>query len=288
MQQLEQNQAATGPGRNGEAQAAVPETLRSPNETLAEMAHDARNMVAALALYCDLLEEPGVLTPTYRHYSGELRLVATACRRLVEKLAAADGGAAQAGMFSSISFKQRAVQGAMEQRPCQIPDAPIQDLRRELLASANLLDAMAGPCIAVSVRADQGARPVRLTCEDLTRVLVNLVKNAAEAIRGAGTIEIHLCERIDAPGAAPRLLLSIEDSGPGFSPGSLETIFTAGFTTRTGDAVEQRRESRPAIHRGLGLSITRAILEAAGGHIRAANGERGGARFEIELPVRTQ
>ncbi|HUD74261.1 MAG TPA: hypothetical protein VMQ76_04240, partial [Terracidiphilus sp.] len=37
--------------------------LRGEGESLAEVAHDARNMVTALWLYCDLLEEPGVLNP---------------------------------------------------------------------------------------------------------------------------------------------------------------------------------------------------------------------------------
>src|ERR1035441_9868113 len=73
---------------------AVVETLanlRGESESLIEVAHDARNMVTALGLYCDLLEEPGVLAAPYRHYGGELRLVANASRRLVEKLVALDG-----------------------------------------------------------------------------------------------------------------------------------------------------------------------------------------------------
>src|SRR5208282_2346686 len=62
--------------------------LDSRCETLAEVAHDARNMVTALGLYCDLLEEPGVLATPFVHYGHELRLVAAASRRLVEKLVA--------------------------------------------------------------------------------------------------------------------------------------------------------------------------------------------------------
>jgi len=60
--------------------------LRSDSENLAEVAHDARNMVTALELYCDLLQEPGVLATAYLHYGNELRLVSAASRRLVEKL----------------------------------------------------------------------------------------------------------------------------------------------------------------------------------------------------------
>ena len=71
-------------------------TLRSRGESLAEVAHDARNMVTALGLYCDLLEEPGVLAPHSSIMASELRLVASASRRLVEKLVALDGRAAPA------------------------------------------------------------------------------------------------------------------------------------------------------------------------------------------------
>ena len=60
----------------------------SRGETLSEVAHDARNMVTALGLYCDLLEEPGVLATPFMHYGHELRLVAAASRRLVEKIVA--------------------------------------------------------------------------------------------------------------------------------------------------------------------------------------------------------
>jgi signal transduction histidine kinase len=78
---------------------AVVETLaamHSHGESLAELAHDARNMVTALSLYCDLLEEPGVLSAPHRHYGSELRLVAEASRRLIEKLALLEAGEDQA------------------------------------------------------------------------------------------------------------------------------------------------------------------------------------------------
>src|ERR1017187_4037972 len=72
---------------------AVVETLSALShhgESLADVAHDARNMVTALDLYCDLLKEPGVLAAPFAHYAGELKLVAAASRRLVEKLVAMD------------------------------------------------------------------------------------------------------------------------------------------------------------------------------------------------------
>src|ERR1035441_61981 len=74
-----------GDRRRAEAVVETLAAVRNPGENLAELAHDVRNMVTALVLYCDLLEEPGVLTSSFRHYGSELRLVASASRRLVEK-----------------------------------------------------------------------------------------------------------------------------------------------------------------------------------------------------------
>jgi signal transduction histidine kinase len=119
--------------------------------------------------------------------------------------------------------------------------------------------------------------------EDLTRVLVNLVKNAAEAMPSGGTIQLGLRERPAGADGAEWLTLTIEDSGPGIPANAQERIFESGYTSH-------RKGSSPngswsASHRGLGLSITRSIVEGAGGRIHAANLTGAGARFELELPV---
>jgi signal transduction histidine kinase len=305
-------QAAKLDGAERRRVEAVVETLATlgcRGESLAEVAHDARNMVTALGLYCDLLEEPGVLAASFHHYGNELRLVATASRRLVEKLVALDcrndsqndsragGGedgreALQANLFgdSLLGAGQPAV-GRQEQfrRWELLPAEPICNLAAELLASRNLLAALAGPSIAVTVDAKGGAMPIRLTGEDLTRVLVNLVKNAAEAMPQGGRIHLGLSERPAPAGAAPMpvapmLVLTVEDNGPGIPRKALEKIFESGYTTRPSGG--HHRQNWPASHRGLGLSITRSIIEAAGGRIGAANRAPTGACFEIELPVR--
>jgi signal transduction histidine kinase len=296
--------------RRVEAVVETLATLRSEGETLAEVAHDARNMVTALGLYCDLLEEPGVLASGFVHYGNELRLVASASRRLVEKLVALDshgldvrsldghsidGLDTPAGGKSKAPARERgriASTGAGSDRLEQsrrwdlMPATPIDNLAGELLANRNLLAALAGPSIALTVDTEGGAKPVRLTGEDLTRVLVNLVKNAAEAMPVGGRIRIGLREHPASSGAAEWLSLAIEDNGPGIPRRALDKIFESGYTTR-------RKASAfdgawPAAHRGLGLSITRSIVEAAGGRIHAANRTQAGARFEIELPVRTR
>jgi len=111
------------------------------------------------------------------------------------------------------------------------PAEPINDLAGELLANRNLLSALAGPSIALTVNTEGSAQAVRMSGEDLTRILVNLVKNAAEAMPGAGRIAITLHE-FHADAEIPLwLMLTVEDSGPGIPRESLEKIFDSGYTT---------------------------------------------------------
>jgi len=247
MQQME---VTTGLGgaerRRVEAVVETLATLRSRGESLAEVAHDARNMVTALGLYCDLLEEPGVLATPFLHYGNELRLVAAASRRLVEKLVALDTREVPEACFSAEGLRElgrfpakETAEGRLERNRLErsqpgwsgrwdlLPAEPIDNLSTELKANRNLLAALAGPSIAVTVDAERCVSPVWLTGEDLTRVLVNLVKNSAEAMPAGGYIQLRLRERATScaagpgkPGAIPEskpgVLLTVEDNGPAF------------------------------------------------------------------------
>jgi len=307
---------------------AVVETLAaagSQGESVSEVAHDARNMVTALGLYCDLLEEPGVLAVPFTHYGNELRLVADASRRLVEKLVtfgacrdARSLGRPESGLQTNLSRAieasqvsaspvaesqngpaGRSVSHLIDRNSVQepwtkrrqtssrwelMPSTFIENMAAELLASHNLLAALAGPMVVLTVDVVDGARGARITGEDLTRVLVNLVKNASEAMPGGGRIQIELQELLATAGTVESLALTIEDSGPGIPDQALETIFDSGYTTRAKGS--EAAGSWPVIHRGHGLAICRSIVEKAGGRITASNRASGGARFAIELPVR--
>jgi signal transduction histidine kinase len=317
-------------------------TSRSRGDSLSEVAHDARNMVTALALYCDLLDEPGVLATAFTHYAHELRLVAAASRRLVEKLVTLDsrafpdgnarpffqavaetslagaagpsaavqqGGGKPSAADTAGSARSPATNAYPNANPGEpnrrwdlMPALPISNLAAELLANRNLLAALAGPAIVVTVEADGGAQAVRLTGEDLTRLLVNLVKNAVEAMPDARThamtetrtqnCRIHIglreCEAGQCP--APCLALTVEDNGPGIAEGAHDRIFTSGYTSRGRQAEPNAGAARggdwPQNHRGLGLAIVRSIVEGAGGRITVANRTPRGACFTLELPVR--
>jgi signal transduction histidine kinase len=260
--------------------------LGNHGETVAEIAHDARNMVTALDLYCDLLRQPGVLAAPFVHYGGELRLVAAASRRLVEKLTGLSSDSLDCGEVvreGGVSHTEREQIRTLHTKKWKnIPAEPIRNVAEEILANRNLLSSLAGPTVALTAEVQGGALPVRMTSEDLTRILVNLTRNAAEAMSGVGRIHISLRESSGEPDNSPWITVNVEDNGPGLSPQVLEKMFQPTAVTRPEDPMIG---GWPMAHRGLGLSITRSIVEAAGGMIHAANRDPVGACFQIELPV---
>jgi len=262
--------------------------LGDHGETVAELAHDARNMVTALDLYCDLLQQPGVLTEPFVHYGGELRLVAAASRRLVEKLSGTPSPVSESrSLLPAVSGDVQVDLGSLKSLRAKawtnIPAEPIRNLAEELLANRNLLASLVGPAVALTVDVQGGAIAVRMTAEDLTRILVNLARNAAEAMCGVGRVHISLREITGEPNNSPWVTINVEDNGPGLAEEVLEKISAGAHTVKLGTPLSG---GWPMAQRGLGLTIARSIVQAAGGALHAANRDPVGACFQIELPAR--
>ncbi|WP_133770174.1 stimulus-sensing domain-containing protein [Enterovirga rhinocerotis] len=109
----------------------------------------------------------------------------------------------------------------------------------------------------------------------LGQVLSNLIDNARSFSPPDGTVRVGL--RRDKE----EIEVTVEDDGPGIPPHALERIFERFYTDRPDHGFGQNS--------GLGLSISRQIVEAHRGTIRAANrrteGPRRGARFTVRLPA---
>ena len=231
-------------------------STRVGKESLAAVAHDARNLAAALELCCDLLAKPGVLADEHRSLASELRGVAAASTGLVTQLA---------GMHGLVEvLEPRAA------RICDLAEA-VERLERPLAALVGADIRLEMECLACFGQ-------VRLSREALTRILINLARNAAEAMPHGGRIRITVQQGdggsfLDGMRAARTVLLCVQDSGPGISPAMRERLFDKGFTTKSNGK------------RGLGLSIVRHLVEAAEGQVRATGAPGGGARFEVELPL---
>lgn len=113
--------------------------------------------------------------------------------------------------------------------------------------------------------------------ERLGQVLRNLIANAVSFSPPGGTI------RLSARAAAGAVEIAIDDEGPGIPENKLEQIFERFYS-------ERPRSEKFGTHSGLGLAISRQIVEAHGGTIQAFNrrdeaGRVIGARFVLRLPA---
>ncbi len=111
----------------------------------------------------------------------------------------------------------------------------------------------------------------------LMEVILNIVKNARDAIDGNGKIFISTRRVIEDGNEFS--MVEIRDTGPGIEEGEIDKIFDPFFTTK---------EKGGGLNIGLGLSIAQSIIKEHGGHIGVVGGTRGGgAVFKIFLPTKS-
>lgn len=154
-------------------------------------------------------------------------------------------------------------------RPDEGPAEPC-DLPAVVAEALDLMQYQLAVCsVAVSQALPPDLPPVAASAHDLCQVLINLLSNAHHALSpGGGQV------RISAARSADRVTLSVADDGPGFAPEVLPRIFEP-FTS-----------TKPAGQgAGLGLCISRGLVEKHGGTIHARNRSQGGAEVLVELPV---
>jgi two-component system C4-dicarboxylate transport sensor histidine kinase DctB len=101
----------------------------------------------------------------------------------------------------------------------------------------------------------------------LEQVIINLLRNALDATKSVQ--EPHIDLRLSAEETA---ILIVEDNGPGLS--DLEKLFEPFWTTK-----------KPGEGTGLGLAISSGIVKDLGGRLTARNADKGGAIFEVKLPL---
>jgi PAS domain S-box-containing protein len=105
-------------------------------------------------------------------------------------------------------------------------------------------------------------------------VILNIIKNARDALKGSG--EIHISTRTASVNGVEYSVAEIRDTGPGIPPGIMDKIFDPFFTTK---------EKGGGVNIGLGLSLSQSIIKEHGGKIEVENVPGGGASFRVFLPV---
>ena len=105
----------------------------------------------------------------------------------------------------------------------------------------------------------------------LQQVLLNLILNAMDALEGVGAEDkaVSITARREA---AHLTEISVTDTGPGIAADHLDRIFDPFFSTKAKGV-------------GMGLSISRTIVEAHGGRLWAQNNADGGANLRMTLPI---
>jgi len=118
---------------------------------------------------------------------------------------------------------------------------------------------------------DEAALQVAIAADALRQVVLNLTLNALDATSSGGVVRLRA--RASAAADGRWVEIAVEDEGEGISGDARARIFEPFYSTRS---------DRPG---GLGLAISKRLVEEAGGHIAVDSSPTGGARFAIRLPA---
>jgi signal transduction histidine kinase len=225
--------------------------LASVGELASGIAHEINNPLAVIAEKVGLVQD--LLDPSFS-------------RNLTEDELKQHLDSVQAAVFRCTTITRQLL-GFVRQTGVELTACDVADLIDKLL------DRLLGPELEVAditvVRQDDPDLPPVVTdAGQLQQVLVNLLKNAADAITGPGTITISTRRRGD------RFRLEVADTGCGMTPQQLEKVFMPFFTTKA-----------PGKGTGLGLSVSYGIIEGLGGRLSASSTAGQGSRFVIDLPI---
>ena len=159
----------------------------------------------------------------------------------------------------------------------QLGSVDVHDVLRDVLVLSR--GAPGADRVRFVERYDPSLPPIQGDGEKLTQVLLNLLRNALEAVEGSARPEIVLetgvaTLRIRAAGGRTRPLarISIQDNGPGIPEGMVHRLFTPFATSKPQGT-------------GLGLAISRRIVEAHDGRIELRNRAPGGAEANVYVPL---
>ncbi len=234
--------------RTLEKRAADAEALSTMGTLAMNLAHEVRNPLNAAVLQLHLLERD----------VGKLHLEETKSKALLKRTEIVG---AEIGRLNRLltEFLDLA-------RPRDIAREPVHigRLVEEVLALESGTLASSGITVERSLESDGcvaiGDR------EKLKQVIINLIVNAIEAMKGGG----KLTARAGCEGG--RVLLALEDTGVGIDPTHLHEVFEPFFTTKEAGT-------------GLGLSIVRKIIDQHGGDVRIESHRGHGTRVTVAIPA---
>lgn len=228
------------------------------------LAHEIKNPLSTVALNAQLLREEIIDSP----------LDDAERERMTRRV---DALAREAGRLRDIlnDFLRYAGRMQLDRR-----QADVRDVAGELGDFFMPQAEQAG--VRMRILADESPVVADVDPALLKQAVLNLMLNAVQSMETlpadrARTLDVAVrhepAEGRGAAARAARAVIEVSDTGPGIPPDAHAHLFEPYFTTKSGG-------------NGLGLAVTRRIVEAHGGTVQALDAPAGGARFRIELPLR--
>ena len=224
------------------------ERLATVGRMAAQVAHEVRNPLMSIGLNTELLDEEVAglnASPSAREESHALL---QAIQREVERLT---------------EVTENYLTLARLPDP-ELGSGRVEDVLEDLLLFQGEELSRAG--IAVNFEPDEDLPEVRADTNQLRQAFMNLVRNAAEAMSGGGELTVG------AKRQGGDVEVSFSDTGPGVPEEERDRIFDPLYSTKPDGT-------------GLGLAVTRQILETHGGAIRCEGKLGGGTVFVVRLPT---
>jgi signal transduction histidine kinase/putative methionine-R-sulfoxide reductase with GAF domain len=223
------------------------EKLAAMGALLASVAHELNNPLSVVTMQADLLSDE----IADEALAERVRLISQSAERCVRIVQ---------------NFLALARQNPPQRTQVAL-NAVVEEALQILAYTLNVDD------IDVQWQAAEGLPPLWADPHQLHQVVVNLLTNAYQALRGRPPPR-RLTLRTRANAERTRVYLDVADNGPGIPPGLRERIFEPFFTTKP-----------PGVGTGLGLPFCQGIVEGHGGTIHVASQPGQGATFTVELPV---
>jgi two-component system NtrC family sensor kinase len=228
--------------REAQARLLQSERLAAIGRMAAHVSHEVRNPLSSIGLNVELLEEE------LHGANPETRELLHAVHREIERLRAVTEEYLRVARLPNPHL--------LPEHVADVVRGAVQLLRLELAAAS----------VQVVLELDEDLPLVAMDEAQMRQVLINLLKNAREAMPQGGVV------RVSARESAGGVLLCVCDDGVGMEPEQKERIFDLFYTTK-------QRGS------GLGLPLTQQIVVAHGGHIRCESSPGQGTVFTLFLPV---
>jgi len=235
-------------------QVALKKNLESLGEMSAGLAHEFKNAMAALHGYAQFLQSVD------RDEQGQV--AADAMLQEVRNLSE-----------MTTAFLNFARPQALQLEEVSL-DELIEECARELslLFEARRVELVIASARGSSPTVSKGAIDIRADPRLLRQALLNLLRNAAEAIPDDQTDRrVNIETAVEGDQGMHWALISIRDTGPGIAASDLQKIFIPFFTTKSQG-------------HGIGLALAHRVITEHGGTLTATNQPEGGAAFIVRLP----